>query len=239
MYPLRYTQVSTEAGERYLVILQAFRGLLQNALARPFSSRTAADLRVEAERVATTFARTERTIIETELRDTAQNAQERVLDDLNVSGRVETPEALETFLTQSVEHLDVEIASQLARDIATLVKRYREFGIEAQLHGNATPNRLSQYSVRFYFRDRAGRIIPSQRFVRVAWRQSLVALGAEFYLLEASQRAARSVVVTYPDPNHRNEGLEIALHPSQRGVSFLDVRDEVFHPMTEAVLKAS
>ena len=246
MDPLLYSTRSMAAGDRYNVVLAAFRSLLFNSLTQPFSIRAMETLRNEATNITVTYAKTELQLVSDQLRDTAQNAVGAVLDEqVGVSGQ-DIPRALEPFLAQSVEHLSLEISAQLARDVETLVRRYREFALQAQLtaytRGVSTPSvsagRGDQDRIDFFFRDRAGRSSPSERFIRVAWRQSMVALGAEFFLLEAASLGALAAEVVYADTEHRNHGLIIDLDGDAEGQNFVEVRDEVFHPNSDATLKA-
>lgn len=246
MNPAAYTTASEKAAERYLVVLAALQSVLFAYMAQPFSEASMRALRMKAKAVAQTFAETEVTLIRMSLTDTAQNAQERVLDDLDVISGATIPEAQKAFLEQSVDHLSLEVRSQLSRDVETIVLRYREQALEAQLAAYArglvkpaiTIGQGDQNETRFYFRDRAGRQSKSDSFIRVAWRQSLVSLGAEFYLMEAVNRGAKQIIVTHPDPEHQFQGVEISL-TDEDGQSFTDIRDTIFHPMTSCVLKAS
>jgi hypothetical protein len=243
MDPTAYTKASNRAAERYSIVLAAFRSLLFGHMGRPFSEVSMRTLRAEASSIARTFADSETDLIRTTLSDTAQNAQEAVLGDLDAVSGATIPEALKPFLEQSVEHLSLEIAAQLSRDVEALVRRYREYALEAQLaaysRGLIKPAvTMGDQQVSFHFRDRAGRLTPSEGFIRIAWRQSLVSLGAEFYLLEAVNRSATKVIVVNPDPSHKWQGQEISL-TGEEGRSFTDLRDEIFHPNTDSVLKAS
>lgn len=246
MDPIAYTRASHRAAERYTVVLAAFKSVLFAYMGQPFAEASMRALRINVKKLAATYLETETDLIRTALTDTAQNAQEQVLEDLNAISAATIPEALKPFLEQSVDHLSVEVEAQLSRDVEALVRRYREFALEAQLAAYSrglvkpavTIGQGDQNTVRFYFRDRAGRVTASEGFIKTAWRQSLVSLGAEFYLLEAVNRGATKVVVVNPDPNHEFQGREISL-TDEDGQSFTDLRDQIFHPNTDSVLKAS
>lgn len=246
MNPKRYTQAAEDASQRYLNVLAALRSLLFASLAQPYSQAGVANLRAGANGVARTFLKTEVALIEDEMRRTAQDALGRAQSDLSVSPVSDIPEALDAFLEQSERFLEMEVTAQLTRDVEALVQRYREYAIETQLTamsvrgrvGAAQVGAVDRERVRFYFRDRGGRLYPSQKFIRTVWRKALVSLGAEFYLLEAVSRGATSAIVVHPDPKHRFNGFEVSTNALSGQPSFIDVRDEIFHPQSEAVLKA-
>lgn len=245
MNPEGYTQSAFKAAERYQSLLTTFRFMLMGSLSDPFSAKRADELRAAAVDVGRTYYRTERTIIEQEVRASAQNALQTAQRDLGVRVADDIPDALSAFLEQHIAYLDGEVRTQLSRDVEMLVRRYREFAIEAQLTANAVGFNMTapvqvgaQDKARFYFRDRQGRLYPSQKFIRSVWRHTLLTVGAEFYLLEAASRGVQQAEVVHPEPNHQFNGTVIELSNLGGGQTFIDVRDEIFHPQSNATLRA-
>lgn len=243
MTPNRYTEVSHQAGVRYQTVLSTFRGMLFAFLAQPFSIRMAADLRRNAVEVGRMFIRSEEPLIEEALEESARSAVETAQRDLGLTVRAEISSAQSAFLAQHNDYLLSEVQAQLSRDVEMLVRRYREFGLEAHLNQTAGEGliapRVTTDRTRFYFRDRVGRLYPSQKFIRSVWRHSLVTIGAEFYCMEAVSAGAQEVEVVHPDVGSRFNGLRIGLTERSSAPAFIDVRDEVFHPQSQAVLKVT
>lgn len=244
MDPVRYTEIALDAGERYLGVLQTFRSMLFAAEAQAFTNARANALRNSAIDVSRAFLVSERDHIETALRETALEAIRSAQTDVAVAPVSNLPESFEAFLTQSESFLETELASQLTRDAEALVRRYREFAVETNLamKGRQMTPRAAIAAIalqandkmKFQFRDRGGRLYASQKFIRTVWRQTMVSLAAEFYLLEAADRGAQVVEVQHPDSNSAWNGYEIDLNDL---AAFIDIRDEAFHPQSNATLK--
>jgi hypothetical protein len=242
MHPNRYTELSLKASDRYQAVLTTFRGMLFGALSEPFSERAADQLRKQAVEVGRMFLRSEVPLIEEAVTDSAQDALETVRVDLGVTVAQTIPDRLSAFLHAHMDYLESELRAQLSRDVEALIKRYREHAIEAHLARVTTgqyvaPKAITADKSRFYFRDRVGRLYPSTKFVRTTWRQTLLVVAAEFYALEAAELGATSVEVIHEDKNAAVNGMLISLDGSFEP-AFLDVRDEVFHPQAQVVLKA-
>jgi hypothetical protein len=246
MNPNRYTEIATQAGERYVEILHTFRSLLFSAQAQPFTNARANRLRSTALDIGRSFLVGEKDHIYSALRETAQQTVRSAQTDVSVSPVSELPQNFEAFLEQSESFLATELATQLTRDAESLVRRYREFAVEADVAARtrgvnmraavAAVGMSASDRLKFQFRDRGGRLYASQKFIRTIWRQTLVAVGAEFYLLEAADRGATKIEIVHPDPHSAWHGYEIDLTDT---ASFLDIRDEAFHPQSNAILKAT
>lgn len=246
MNPNRYTEIAAQAGERYVQVLDTFRSLLFSAQAQPFTNARANRLRTAALDIGRSFLSTEKDHIWTALSETAQETLRTAQEDVRVSPQSDVPEEYDAFLEQSESFLVTELGAQLTRDAESLVVRYRQFAVEADLARKTSGSNLrsaiaavgAQASDRtkFQFRDRGGRLYASQKFVRTVWRQALLAVGAEFYLLEAAARGATKIEIIHPDVSSAWHGHEIDLTDT---ASFLDIRDEAFHPQSNAILKAT
>lgn len=232
MDPNRYTVVSARAGERYHAVLTTFRGMLFAFLNERFSVGRADDLRRDADEVGRMFLRSETPLILEEVTRTAQDALWTVQDQSGVQRTADISDTLNAFLTQHCDYLENELRVQLSRDAEMLVRRYREFALEAQLNGSANLERA-----RFYFRDRVGRQYPSQQFVRSVWRHTLVMVAAECFALEAADQGIHEIETLSPDPESRWANFAIGLTDTVAAPSFSEVRDEVFHPQSQVTLR--
>lgn len=235
MNPTRYTEVAIKASERYQAVLTTFRGMLFAFLNEQFSAARADELRANAVEVGRMFFRTEETFIADEVRRTAQDALRTAQEQIGVTPTSELPTAFSAFLEQHEDYLRSELQAQLSRDVEMLVRRYREAALESHLFGAARSN-IGGDRARFYFRDRVGRLYPSQKFVRSVWRHSLVTVGAEFFALECADRGETEIEVVSEPQSHWN-GLRIGIHPNSTAQPFGEVREEVFHPQSQVTLK--
>lgn len=173
MDPNRYTQLADQAGERYINMLAVFRSLLFQAQPHPFTNSSAKALKQGALTVARSFMTTEMEHISSALRETALESIRTAQTDVSVSPVSGVPKDLEAFLAQSESFLEGELSSQIMRDADSLVKRYREFAVEANLvqrSTGASPRQavaavgnVASERVRFQFRDRGGRLYASSK----------------------------------------------------------------------------
>lgn len=242
MHPNRYTELAHQASDRYQAVLATFRGMLYGVLSDPFSERTADQLRKQAVEVGRMYLRAEVPLIEEAVTESAQDALDSVHADLGVSVAQDVPDRLSAFLHAHMDYLENELRAQLSRDVEMLVRRYREHALEAHLarvtnSGFAAPSAITADKSRFYFRDRMGRLYPSTKYVRTSWRHTLLVIAAEFYALEAAELGATTVEVIHEDSHAAVNGMRISLDGSFEP-TFLDVRDEVFHPQAQVVLRA-
>lgn len=241
----QFTLIASTASQRYVDVLGVFRSMLNSSELTPFSKRSAEDLRSQALEVARAFWKSESTVSEHILLETAQDAISNAHSDLKEKPSSKVHKRNEAFLEQSHSFLMAEIWAQLQRDVEALVKRYREFGLMVDLtarHGNISREQAilktlagAQAGVRFTFKDRAGRLHISQRFMRTLWRHSLVCLYADFYMLEAVSLGAEAIEITNTDPNHLFTGHIINVADN---ADYLSLREEIFHPNSTVILKA-
>ena len=222
-----------------MTTLQAMSAVLMGSLSTPFSQRSVDALRSSATAIGDNYLLNEKAAAWVAIAEAALAAKNSAETDVHapVTRTVTTFE--KELLSQSEDFLLTSIRAQIIRDVETLVQRYRVFAIEAQLFPSAAKTVAAIDRVNFEFMDRAGRVYSSTRYIRTTWRQTLVSLAAEFYLLGAISHGVEVVTVQNPDPENQWIGFEISLTDLNSDTpSFLHVRDEIFHPNSNATLKA-
>ena len=230
------------ASKRYALILSSFDGVWSRIanFKDPLAPRTRRRMVDRAKAIATTFFEAERRLIHYEMLPIAATARRDALRELTAP---ETAEELTTrvraHLSASGEHLESELSTQLTRDIEALVvalkKRILEVDLvvasEAINRDNAVvKTRIAMTGPNFMFKDRLGRRIPSPVFVRAAWRQTLLLARIETKLMTYAQFGVLEVKVAHHNAAHRHAGM---VFPLVGPGSYLDIRDEVFHPNAE------
>ena len=222
-----------------MTTLQAMSAVLMGTLSTPFSQRSVNALRSSATAIGDNYLLNEKTAAWPVIAEAALAAKNSAETDVNAPATRTVTTFEKELLSQSEDFLLTSIRAQVIRDVETLVQRYREFAIEAQIFPSANKTIAAMDRVNFEFMDRTGRVYSSTKYIRTTWRQTLVSLAAEFYLIGAISNGATSVTVQNPDPENQWVGFEFNLTDyAQSMTSFLDVRDEIFHPNSNATLKA-
>ena len=239
-------EIAEAAAQRYNNAILSFKGAYDSALDRPdvFSQRAVEILSNDLYHVGEVYMRTETVLIENEVRETLLNARRDARSDLRIDIAEKETSLSDAHLSAIQEHIRLEIATQLERDIQFVIKRYRQLALRVEIHRNATgwqygasltQVKMQEKALKHYFRDRAGRKIPSQRFVRMLWRQELIHGYMRAYILEMSAFGVKELKIWHPNQDHRAYGQIVSL--VEDGQSFEDIKDDVFHPNTEALLK--
>lgn len=245
--PERFSAVAQAAADRYLEMIYAFRAAYDGAVARhdALTPRAAEVLTGELYRIGRVHVATETQIIERELAQTVSDALRDVTSALAVTDTDDIEKAVSDALSASHEHLRREVSAQVERDITTTIKRYRDLGLAVEIETRASGwqrsaviarRRLAQPTLRHYFKDRSGRRWPSQRFIRSAWRHAMLDLYNEVVMHELATRGETEAIVWHPDRNARAFGQIVSL--TGEGVAYEDIRDDVFHPNSDAILAA-
>jgi hypothetical protein len=88
----------------------------------------------------------------------------------------------------------------------------------------------------FAFLDRAGRRWSSERFVRTIWRHALVLTWNETALLTMTDHKIAEAEIDHSDESYAKRGAIISLAEDAIGITWDQVRDDVFHPNSNAWL---
>jgi hypothetical protein len=91
----------------------------------------------------------------------------------------------------------------------------------------------------FRFMDRAGRNYKSSKGVRDTIRLHLINAYNELYMAAVFEHGHDIVQITHPDPNYKWFGKQVAIVSGRDLPTFYEVRDEIFHPSSEARLTLS
>ncbi|WP_342234647.1 hypothetical protein [Inquilinus sp. OTU3971] len=250
MIPALIHSAPDRAGERYLALLASFRGVLQASVQsdHPFELRAVESARAGLYGVARTYLATERALLDTAGHDIAQGALIDGLRDIGVSETArDVPARVSAHLSASGEHLLREVSTQIERDVTNVERVLRTVALDVDLRARSQgiSDRAALIQVRanpppemrFYFSDRLSRKWPSQKFVRTAWRQHLLHAYNETYLLTLADHGFTEAEVRHPDSKHHFDRLRFSIYPGGKLPSYAEIREEAFHPNSEAVVR--
>lgn len=237
---------ATRAGDRYVAFLLSLRAVLNASLAvRPEDNRAFDAIRRGAAEVAEVFLENEAE----RFANAMETAQERAVEQARSDVLSDAPTkeiALQDYGDELLAWYASELRAQIERDVNVLIQKRRELVLAAQTTARSRGKDLNhaylqviasgRESVSFYFTDRSGRKYPSQKYVRQLTRHALLTFAVESYVLEAASFGVERVYVTHPDNNNSYSGETVTLVGEPNVLSLADIREEVFHPNSNAFL---
>jgi len=247
MTPNQLTEAAQRASERYTVMTGAFRGALVDAVGRnPADMRSRASLKRACLDIALVYLRGEIENISYDVDDAAQDETDRFALSYTGSTVRDDMSAL-TLDTVALakESLETELRAQIERDINQVLSRFKDFQIETHMLADSERISLNAAKLRvqmkgetkasYYFRDRIGRRFESRKFVRAIWRNTLLQVGNEAFMISAAKAGFLTLVVDHPDQASNANGTRISLG-AQPADSYASIRDTIFHPNSQARL---
>lgn len=242
----RLDRESDAAAQRYLLLVGTWNGLYQNAFfSGDLTSPPAInDLRDQALAVGGFYMTAEQDAISERLHSIAVDAQGATLDAIAAPVVDKLAEQPSEHVVALSEYLDSELSVQISRDVEFMRRQLRNTALAirmaAQAQGISTKAAAIQHrahnaaELKFQFKDRAGRKWPSHKFVRSAWRQSLLQTHNDTVLLTLADHGLTEAEIQRPSASPER----ISLLPGSSLPVYAEIRDEVFHPNSEAVLAA-
>ena len=244
---LQLDSFPTGASERYVGLLNDFRGMLRSAMGRdPADTRTRGLLKRSLLDRASTYRDIEIAMLELEIDTVTQSARDQVLTDLDLDDKTQLS-IIDEYKERLLEHASTELTSQIQRDMAQTLRTLEEFRLEVFMqrqrgipdedaHAKALMN--AREATQYFFRDRAGRNHKSQKFVRTMVRHTLLVGAMEVYAMHAAAYGADHLEVVHPDQNATYAGMRIGFRREQDLPLVADLKEDVFHPNSNATLKA-
>lgn len=232
-----------QAGERYANFLNILRSQVDVVMRRgPIDP----GLRDEAVSVAGGAARSWAGAEQSDLNEAVMgvglDAWQQAHEDMGLT----VPSGLEdhhAFIFESVAYVTRLLAAQADRDVVAMADQIRTNAIRVDLNiraGRTSSQAAAQVLAEdssnpaFRFVDRAGRSYKSSKVVRDTIRQSLINVYNEIYMSAVFDHGHEIVEVTHPDPNYKWFGRKIAIVSGRDLPTYYEIRDEVFHPSSEA-----
>jgi hypothetical protein len=236
------------AGQRYGMLIEGFKGLYSRALddADFGTARQLNRVVADAYAMAHLFLAGETVEIEDALEEIAQQALTATREELGVTDADELPDDINEHVSDFESYLINELSIQIERDIAFLKKALRNIYLVVTVASRAQglPLRTallqlrigSATDVEFHVRDRRGARWPSRRFVRSTWRHNLLAAYNDIVLMTLADHGVDVAQIKHTDPTSTWHGMEVAMTPQADMPTYAEVRDDAFHPNSEAVL---
>lgn len=236
------------ASARYKLLIDGWRGLFMRALdgANFGSGTVVAQLVEQAYQMARSYARDERDIVARRTMEIASEAHTATLDALRSQDERELPGDVSEHLDELERYLSNEIAIQIERDISFLRQAYLRVVLQVKIAARSQRasqrTALLQYRIgnavelNFFFHDRRNQRWPSQKFIRAIWRQHLLNSYNETVLVTLAEHGIRTARIQHTSPQSQFHDMKVAFSPNGSLPTYAEIRNEVFHPNSEAIL---
>lgn len=246
---LRLTEMAAAAVERYGNFLTVLRSQSETVFRR---GPTEEELRNEALSVAQGAARSflglEQAQINEDTTEVARTAFKRALSDLGLPDAT-LEDRFADFVFSSAYFISRIIAAQAERDIMTMAQHIQTTAQRIDLYvrsGRHSPaSAAAQVMIEdnqmpaFRFIDRMGRKFKASKHIRNIYRMHLLHVYNEVYMDVVATYGRDSVRVDHPNPDYKWFGEELAIVTGGSNPDlplYYDVKDEIFHPSSEAVV---
>lgn len=236
------------AGLRYRMLTDSWRSLYSSAFgATNFgSSALVVSTLKQAYAIAEQFMVQERIEAERVINDFAKEAQQTTLREITSKQTEELSDAAREHLSASLDYVVDELSAQIYRDIAllrqSLQHAYLEVSIASKSRRLSGRSALFEYTIgnktnlQFMFIDRNQRRWESKRFVRGLWRHALLSVYNEMVLMTLADHGIDRARVNQLNADADTHGLVIAFASNTDLPTYSEIRNEVFHPNSNAVL---
>lgn len=244
----KLTELSEKAGDRYGLLVDGFRHIFNAAVQDPDfgSARVRRQAIDQAYAMARRYLASEEDSLYAAIENVVETARESALSSLSVTTREDMPDALSALADETVIYAKSEITAQIERDIALLRQNINQTGLYvascARAQNISMRSALIQYRVgnskelRFYFHDRTNRKWPSRKFIRSVWRHQMLSAYNDTIVHVAADHGLNEVVIDHPSPQSQVRGKIISLAYNTGHPHYSEIKAEIFHPNTDAIL---
>ena len=114
--------------------------------------------------------------------------------------------------------------------------------VASKSEGISLQTALAQYRIgnaaelHFFFHDRRNQKWPSRKFIRAVWRHHLLTAFNEVTLLTLAEHGVTTARIEHINPKADSNGLLVAMNSSTELPTYAEIRNEIFHPNSDAIL---
>lgn len=245
----RLNQEAELAAIRYGLLTDSWRSIFHDTLNRsgfgyPYATEQAIG---EAYDIAQDFLADERERASRIIAEIASEAHQTTIADLRSIDTSELTERALEHLRATHSYLIDELVAQIHRDIALLRQTLQRVSLEVSIasRSRGIPERTAlieyrignQADMQFVFHDRHARKWASKKFVRAIWRHTLLSVYNEIVLFVLADHGVARARVEHEDSSAQSHGMIIAMGSNTEFPTYSEIRNEIFHPNANAVLK--
>jgi len=242
-------EMASAAVDRYANFLDVLRAQSDSVFRRGPTDET---LRNEALAVAQGAARSflgsEQGQINEDTAEVARRAYSDALADLGAPDDV-IEDRFAEFIFSSTYYVTRMLAAQAERDIMTMAQHIQSTAQRIDLYVRSGRHSVSSAAAQvmiedrqmpaFRFVDRMGRKFKASKHIRDTYRQHLLNTYNEVYMDVVASFGRDVVWIDHPNPDYKWFGERVAIVSGGSEPDlplYYDVREEVFHPSSEAIV---
>ena len=232
-----FTDVSNKVAERYRLFLEKLLNAYNRTiLTADFNARSLATFNAEVANMHNQYLEFEvEAIVET-----YNSVQDMVREDTkSQSVNVLEDDAWAENLVANTNFLYDAIKLQSQKDVLYINNFIRTKAIQLmnQSDYDVAYNLIFNHKeLSFYYTDKLGRKLNSQKYIRTITRDFMVKNYNDLVIGSAILNAIEEVTIENTDPNHREHGKVIAVNGTD-SVNYFDIRDDVFHPNSQSIVR--
>lgn len=158
------------------------------------------------------------------------------------------PDEFADFIFQAAFLTVTVLDAQARRDIMSMmqglqetyqrVDLYQRVGNRSRISAVAAVIQENNINPKFQFVDRIGRRYKSSKHIRATYRAHLLNVYNEIYMATAAELGYSTLFIDHPNVDYKWYAEEISISPDVTNIpSYQDIKDEVFHPSSQAQLK--
>lgn len=241
------TDMAQRAVTRYQGFTALLRGQTDLVMRR---GPTDASLRDEAFHrggdAARAFVNAEHAQLNDDTQTVATAAHKQALTDLGARQRT-IPDRFAEFIFSASLYTARLLAAQAERDVMSMAQAMHTNALRVDIYARSGRHTTSSAAAAvmledaqapaFRFIDRAGRAYKSTKHIRDLYRQHLLNIYNEVYIDTVAEFGWEIVKISHPDPNYKWQGQAVAIVSGDDDFPlYYDIKDEVFHPSSQATI---
>ena len=243
-----FSQMAERAVVRYGYFLDILRSQADVAFRRPGidMSRGREQAVSTASEAARSFLATEQGQLNDDTAEVFRHAHSAALSDLGLSDET-VEDRFAEYIFSAAAYVTRIIAGQVERDVMAMAQHIQNLQLRQDLYVRSGRHSLvsaqaaimneTSSSPTFRFLDRMGRNFKATKHIRDIYRQHLMNVWREVYMDVVASHGWEIVRVTHPDANFKWQGVPLIISgadPEEEFDLYYDVRDEIFHPSSQA-----
>lgn len=235
---VEFDKFANAFAERYVSFQNSIKAAYQSRiLNRDLNYKSIKSFEKEANNVAALYL--EREILE--VQEAERVIKQFINSDFNIYSlpvKVLKSEEYMEYLSDFSVYVYNSIKHQVAKDILFATQKLRVESIKLLNTNGDYFNLVMNYKdPEFVFNDKAGRNLPSKKYIRTMVRDYFVKSYNDIFVENLLLNGVNEVEVDHIDTNHKHYGLILSINDSENELNYFNVRDDVFHPNSNAVLK--
>jgi hypothetical protein len=235
----QFNKVAQDVSERYTNYLEALRNAYNRTiLTADLSPRQLGTFKKEIDSIQTRYLEQEVDHV-TKVHDLLLDYIGQAIADDKMDVSVTQDHEWTDYLYQNTNFLYEAIKLQSSKD-ALYINNFLRVKVLEVLnlndHQKAYSLVFNNRDLSFFYTDKIGRKINSQKYIRSLARDYMVTSYSDMLVGSAILNGIDEVGIENVDPNHRDHGKIISV-TGENELNYFSVRNEIFHPNSNSIIR--